>query len=282
MSDRKQRGTAKKMRIDTLLTTRGLVESQGKALRLLMAGEVMVDQRRVDKPGTRVPVDAEVVLVKKLPFVSRGGLKLEAALDGFELNIQGVVALDVGASTGGFTDCLLQRGASKVYALDVGYGQLSWKLRQDHRVVVMDRTNIRYVKNLPELVSLAVIDASFISLELVLPAVIRLLKPDAQVVALVKPQFEVGRNQVGKGGVIRDPAIHRQVLLRVSGLVKERGLVIMGMMPSPIRGPAGNVEFMVRMSTEAGAVGVRDTEGAIEACLAAVTGELGALKEESS
>jgi len=278
----KQSGAINKMRIDTLLTARGLAESPGKALRLLMAGEVMVEQRRVDKPGTRVPVDAEIALRQKPPFVSRGGLKLEAALNGFELDVQGIVALDVGASTGGFTDCLLQRGASKVYALDVGYGQLAWKLRQDPRVVVMDRTNIRYVKNLPELVDLAVIDASFISLELVLPAVIRLLKPDAQVVALVKPQFEAGRKQVGKGGVIRDPAIHRQVLLRVCGLAKVRGLVIMGMMPSPLRGPAGNVEFLVRMSTEVGAVGVRDTEGVIEACLVAVPGELGALKEESS
>jgi len=201
----KQSGAARKMRIDTLLTARGLAESRGKALRLIMAGEVTVDQRRVDKPGTRVRVDAEIALLKKPPFVSRGGLKLEAALNGFELDVQGIVVLDVGASTGGFTDCLLQRGASRVYALDlqrgasrvyaldVGYGQLAWKLRQDPRVVVMDRTNIRYVESLPEPVGLAVIDASFISLELVLPAVIRLLKPHAQVVALVKPQFEAGR-----------------------------------------------------------------------------------------
>jgi len=222
----KQSGAARKMRIDTLLTTRGLAASPGKALRLIMAGEVMVDRRRVDKPGTRVPVDAEIALLKKPPFVSRGGLKLEAALDGFELDLQGIVALDVGASTGGFTDCLLQRGASRVYALDVGYGQLAWKLRQDPRVGVMDRTNIRYVESLPEPVGLAVIDASFISLELVLPAVIRLLKPDALVIALVKPQFEAGRRQVGKGGVIRDPAIHRRVLSRISGLVEEHGLVI--------------------------------------------------------
>jgi len=278
----KQSGVAQKIRIDTLLTARGLAESQGKALRLIMAGEVMVDQRRVDKPGTRVPVDAEIALLKKPPFVSRGGLKLEAALNGFGLDVEGIVTLDVGASTGGFTDCLLQRGASRIYALDVGYGQLAWKLRQDPRVVVMDRTNIRYVKNLPEPVDLAVIDASFISLELVLPAVIRLLRPDAQVVALVKPQFEAGRKQVGKGGVISDPAIHRQVLLRVCRLAQEHGLVIMGMMPSPLRGPAGNVEFLVWMSTEAGSVGLQDTEGEIEVCLASAHGELNALKEESS
>jgi len=278
----KQSGAARKMRIDTLLTARGLAESRGKALRLIMAGEVTVDQRRVDKPGTRVPVDAEIALLKKPPFVSRGGLKLEAALNGFELDVQGIVVLDVGASTGGFTDCLLQRGASRVYALDVGYGQLAWKLRQDPRVVVVDRTNIRYVESLPEPVGLAVIDASFISLELVLPAVIRLLKPHAQVVALVKPQFEAGRKQVGKGGVVWDTAIHREVLLRVCRLAREHDLVIMGMMPSPLRGPAGNVEFLVWMSTGAGAVGVRDTEGVIEACLAAVPGELGAQKEESS
>ena len=282
MGKSKQSGAARKMRIDTLLTARGLAESQGKALRIIMAGEVMVDQRRVDKPGIRVPVDAEIALLKKPPFVSRGGPKLEAALNGFELDVQGIVALDVGASTGGFTDCLLQRGASRVYALDVGYGQLAWKLRQDPRVVVMDRTNIRYVESLPEPVGLVVIDASFISLELVLPAVIRLLKPDAQVVALIKPQFEAGRKQVAKGGVVWDPAIHRQVLLRVCRLAQERDLVIMGMMPSPLSGPAGNVEFLLWMSTEAGAVGVRDTEGVIEACLAAVPGELGALKEESS
>jgi len=278
----KQSGAVRKMRIDTLLTARELVESCEKAQRFIMAGEVMVDQRRVDKPGTRVPVDAEIALLEKPPFVSRGGLKLEAALNGFELDVQGMVALDVGASTGGFTDCLLQRGAARVYAIDVGYGQLAWKLREDPRVVVMDRTNIRYVESLPEQVDLVVIDASFISLELVLPAAIRFLKPGAQVVALVKPQFEVGRRRVGKGGVVRDPAIHRQVLLRVCGLAQGYGLVITGMIPSPLRGPAGNVEFLVWMSTEAGAMGVRDTREDIEACLASVRGELGVLKEESS
>ena len=269
----RQRGPTEKVPLDSLVAARGLTESREKARRLIMAGEVMVGQSRVDKPGTRVPVDAEVSLLSKPPFVSRGGIKLEAALNEFELDVQGVVAVDVGASTGGFTDCLLQRGASRVYAIDVGYGQLAWKLRGDSRVVVMERTNIRYVETLAEAAGLAVIDASFISLNLVLPAVTRLLKPGAQVIALVKPQFEAGREQVGKGGVVRDPAIHRKVLLKVCELAREYHLAIMGIMPSPLRGPAGNVEFLLWMSTEAGAMGVQDTEGEIEACLASAHGE---------
>lgn len=279
MGKSRQPGAAQKVRLDRLVTDRGLTESWEKARRLIMAGEVMVGERRVDKPGTRVPVDAEITLLRKPPFVSRGGVKLEAALSGFNVNVRDMVAVDVGASAGGFTDCLLKRGASRVYAIDVGYGQLAWKLREDPRVVVMERTNVRYVQSLPEPADLAVIDASFISLELVLPAAIRLLKPGAQVIALVKPQFEAGRRQVGKGGVVRDPAIHRQVLLRVCELALGCHLVVMGMMPSPVRGPSGNVEFLLWLSTEAGAMGVRDTGEEMEACLESVHG---GLKEESS
>jgi len=265
-------GSQKKTRLDVLLASRGLTESREKAKRLIMAGEVLVDKRVVDKPGTRVASDAELVIRDAPLFVSRGGVKLNAALDQFGLDVRGLVALDVGASTGGFTDCLLQRGAARIYAVDVGYGQLAWKLRNDRRVVVMERTNIRYLGSLPEVVDLAVIDASFISLELVLPAALGLLKPRGQVLALVKPQFEAGRDRVGKGGVVRDPVVHRQVLERVCALALGHGLTLLGLMPSPLRGPAGNVEFLMWVSTEAEATGVESVEEEIEACVASAHG----------
>ncbi len=251
-ADRARR--ARKTRLDRLLVERGLAPSREQARRLIMAGEVQVGGRVVDKPGRLVPEDAPVEVRRQPRYVSRGGLKLEAALDRFGLDVSGKVVVDVGASTGGFTDCLLQRGAAKVYAVDVGYGQLAWKLRQDPRVIPLERTNIRYLEALPggELADLAVIDASFIGLRLVLPATLRLLKPDGQVIALVKPQFEAGRQDVGKGGVVRDPQVHRRVLEEVAALAQELGLTVAGLTVSPAPGPAGNVEFLIWLTQDPG------------------------------
>jgi 23S rRNA (cytidine1920-2'-O)/16S rRNA (cytidine1409-2'-O)-methyltransferase len=234
-----------KVRLDTLLHQRGLVPSREQGRRLILAGEVTVDGQLVDKPGTRVPADAELDIREKPPYVGRGGLKLEAALDHFPVDPQGAVAADVGASTGGFTDCLLQRGAARVYAIDVGYGQLDWNLRQHSRVVVMERTNARYLESLPEPVDLVVIDVSFISLELILPQARGWLRPGGDIIALVKPQFEAGRRQVGKGGVVRDPAVHRSVLERITTWTEGEGLGPQDLIPSPIKGPAGNIEFLI-------------------------------------
>jgi len=237
----------KKERLDVLLMTRGLAESRSAAQKLIMAGEVFIGESRADKPGMPVAPDALIHVRQALPYVSRGGLKLQAALEAFALNVSGLTCADVGASTGGFTDCLLQRGAARVYAIDVGYGQLDWKLRRDPRVVVMERTNARYLESLPEPVDLATIDASFISLTLILPSVMRWLKDDGQVVTLVKPQFEAGRDQVGKGGVVRDTAVHADVLKRVLTWANAEGLAPLGVIRSPITGPAGNVEFLARL-----------------------------------
>jgi len=256
----------KKRRLDVLLVERGLAESREKAQRLIRAGKVLVNQRVVDKPGAKMPVDAALEVKEPLPYVSRGGLKLEAALDAFKIDVSGKVAADVGASTGGFTDCLLQRGARRVYAIDVGYGQLAWKLRHDPRVVVMERTNIRYLESLPEPVDIATIDVSFISLRLVVPSVLRLLKPRADIVALIKPQFEAGREQVGKGGVVRDPAVHREVLLGLLGFAAQKGLSTRGLIPSPLLGPAGNVEFFVHWTVGQGEVPF-DERKAVERCV---------------
>jgi 23S rRNA (cytidine1920-2'-O)/16S rRNA (cytidine1409-2'-O)-methyltransferase len=242
----------RKQRLDRLLVERQLAESREKARRLIMAGDVLVDDQVSDKPGKNVPVDAEIRVRRSLAYVSRGGLKLEAALDAFALDVRGLTVVDVGASTGGFTDCLLQRGARRVYAVDVGYGQLAWSLRTDPRVVVLERTNIRYLEQLPPdengtsvLADMATIDASFISLELVLPATLQLLQPDAQLVALIKPQFEAGRAAVGKGGVVRDAQVHRSVLQETVASAHELGLHTTGLIASPVVGPAGNVEFLV-------------------------------------
>ncbi len=234
-----------KVRLDQLLVQRQLVESRERAQRLIMAGEVLVNDRVADKPGMQIAADAAIRIREPLPYVSRGGLKLAAALDHFPIPIEHVVCADVGASTGGFTDCLLQRGAAKVYAIDVGYGQLDWKLRNDPRVVVMDRTNARHVESLPERIGLAVIDASFISLRLILPAVLKWLQAEAHLVALVKPQFEAGRDRVGKGGVVRDPQVHAAVLRSVMQSATELGYSPMDLVRSPIEGPAGNVEFLL-------------------------------------
>ena len=233
-----------KRRLDVLLVERGLAETRTRAQAMIMAGEVRVGGHVIDKPGTPVAADAEVTVAAGLPYVSRGGLKLAAALDAFGVDPCGLVVADVGASTGGFTDCLLQRGAARVYAIDVGYGQLAWSLRQDPRVVAMERTNVRYLRALPEPIDLATVDVSFISLALVLPAIAGWLKPDGQIIALVKPQFEVGRGEVGRGGVVRRPEQHEQVLARVAGWAQTLGLHLEGVEPSPVPGPAGNREFL--------------------------------------
>ena len=234
----------KKARLDRLLVARGLVESRSVAQRLIRAGEVLVEGQLVDKPGTQVPVEAAIRLKARPRFVSRGGEKLAAALERFDVPVEGRVAADIGASTGGFTDCLLQHGAAKVYAIDVGYGQLAWKLRRDPRVVVMERTNARYLRALPEKVGLIVSDLSFISLRLVYATAIGWLEEGGDVVSLIKPQFEAGRREVGKGGVVRDPRVHRRVLEEVAAAMAKLGLGLRGLMASPLLGPAGNVEFL--------------------------------------
>lgn len=240
----------KKERLDKLLVERGLVASRERARALILAGKVVVDDHAVDKAGAQVVADAEIRLKgEDIPYVSRGGLKLERGLDAFGVEVAGRVAVDVGASTGGFTDCLLQRGAAKVYAVDVGYGQLAWKLREDPRVVNLERTNIRELtaERLGERPSLAVIDASFISLEKVLPSALDLLSADAEVIALIKPQFEVGKGEVGKGGVVRDPRKHDLVVEKVRETAEALGCRVLGVTESPILGPKGNREFLIHL-----------------------------------
>ncbi len=241
-------GVVAKERLDNLLVDRGLAPSREKARALIMAGQVVVGDHAADKAGQMVPLEAEIRLKGETnPFVSRGGLKLEKALRDFAIDVTGLVALDVGASTGGFTDCLLQRGAARVFAVDVGYGQLAWKLRDDRRVVNLEKTNIRYLEpaTLGAVPDLAVIDASFISLDKVLPAVLRLIKNDGTIIALVKPQFEVGKGEVGKGGVVRDEAKHRRVIETVSAEATTLGLTVRGVTESPITGSKGNREFLM-------------------------------------
>ncbi len=234
-----------KVRLDQLLVARSLCESREQAQRLILSGAVLVDDRPVTKAGHLVAEGSELRLRAELPYVSRGGFKLAAALDAFAIAPDGWVCADVGASTGGFTDVLLQRGAARVYAIDVGYGQLHWRLRQDPRVVVMERTNARRLTALPEPIALATIDASFISLRLLLPSLRGLLAPQGQIIALVKPQFEAGKDKVGKGGVIRDPAIHRTVLLDLIQWATADNLGPQGLTPSPLLGPKGNREFLL-------------------------------------
>jgi len=238
----------KKERIDVLLVERGLFSSREQAKRAIMAGLVYANEERIDKAGTKVPVDGVLEVKGQLhPYVSRGGLKLEEALKRFSLNLVGRVMLDIGASTGGFTDCALQHGAKQVYAIDVGYGQLAWKLRQDPRVIVMERTNFRYMTQdmlTGERPDLAAIDVSFISLSLILPALKPLLLPEGEVVALIKPQFEAGKEQVGKKGIVKDPRVHKEVLRRFVGFAQDTGFEIKGLAPSPIQGGEGNIEFL--------------------------------------
>lgn len=257
-----------KMRLDRLLVARGLVESRSKAQGLIMAGEVLVDGAPVDKAGTAVLPDAQVELKQTLPYVGRGGFKLAHALEQFEIDVNGRVCADVGACTGGFTDVLLQNGARQVIAIDVGYGQLAWKLRQDERVTVMERTNARYLTELEQPISFACIDVSFISLQLILPAVVQWLSDETKtdIVALVKPQFEAGREHVGKGGIVRDTAVHRQVLQELVAWVETIGVGALGVVNSPITGSEGNVEFLLwlRRGGET-AVGEPEIEQALNA-----------------
>ncbi len=234
-----------KRRIDSLLVERGLVESRAKAQALIMAGEVVVEGKAAIKPGTLVAEEAEISILQPPPFVSRGGIKLDHALDRFHLDVSSKVVADVGASTGGFTDCLLKRGASRVYAIDVGYGQLDYRLRQDQRVVVMERVNARYPITLPEKVDLATIDLSFISVEKVIPSVAQLLKDNGYLLVLIKPQFEAKRNEVSKGGIVKKPQVHARVLGRFIAWAVGHGFRLGGLVVSPIPGASGNKEFFV-------------------------------------
>jgi 23S rRNA (cytidine1920-2'-O)/16S rRNA (cytidine1409-2'-O)-methyltransferase len=236
------------VRLDRLLVEKGLAESREKARALIMEGLVEVDQFRIDKPGHLTSPLSHITLKKdSLPYVSRGGLKLEAALRAFPVDVAGRVVLDVGASTGGFTDCLLQAGARKVIAVDVGYGQFHWKLRRDPRVALKEKTNIRYLtpRDLGEQVDGAVIDVSFISLRLVIPPVSQLVARKGWIIALIKPQFEVGKGQVGKGGVVRDPSLHQKVILDITGFCEHQGWTPLGHIESPLLGPKGNREFLL-------------------------------------
>lgn len=245
-----------KERLDKLIVERGLVQSRERARALIMAGDIIVGDHAVTKSGTFVARDAEIrVKSTGNPFVSRGGLKLQKALDSFTLSVEGLCALDVGASTGGFTDCLLQRGARKVFAVDVGYGQLAWSLRQDKRVICLERTNIRVLEAscLDEIPDMAVIDASFISLEKILPHTVSLLKDGGEIIALIKPQFEVGRGEVGKGGVVRDRGKHQKVIDSVCSMAEGLHLVVKGIVESPITGPKGNREFLIHLMKSASA-----------------------------
>lgn len=237
-----------KQRLDQMLVDRGLAESRSRAQALVLAGKVFSGERKLDKPGTPLKPDTPLeVRGRDHPWVSRGGLKLAHALAAFGLSPEGAVCIDVGASTGGFTDVLLAHGAARVYAVDVGHGQLAWRLRQDERVVVLERTNARHLtpEQIPEPVDWVVCDASFIGLATVLPAALALTKPRAQLVALIKPQFEAGREHVGKGGVVRDPDVHHAVCERVRAWAESLGWTVQGIVESPITGPEGNVEFLL-------------------------------------
>jgi 23S rRNA (cytidine1920-2'-O)/16S rRNA (cytidine1409-2'-O)-methyltransferase len=252
-----------KVRLDVLLVERGLAESRTKAQAMIMAGQVRVADQVMLKPATSVPADSVLTVHSGPRFVSRGGEKLDAALEAFQVGVSGLICADVGASTGGFTDCLLQRGAAKVYAIDVGKGILHWKLRNDPRVVVMEESNARFVESLPEPVALVTVDASFISLRILLPVVKKWIGPTPPfpareggmgglgIIALIKPQFEAGKKDVARGdGVIRDPVIHRQVLLDVVGFAQAGGFQVRGLIKSPLLGPKGNAEFLVWLGTQ--------------------------------
>ena len=241
---------AHKERLDCVLAAQGLVPSREAAARTVLAGGVSVDGIMVDKPAKLVSLDARIEIVRPALYVSRSGDKLAAALDTFRIDPQGTIGLDVGCSTGGFTDCLLQRGARRIYAIDVGYGQFAWRLRQDSRVVLLERTNIRYVDRaaVPEPIDLAVIDVSFISLTLVLPAVVHLLNSAAVIVALVKPQFEVGKGQVGRGGIVRDDAQREAVTEKVIHCAAQLGFQLTGVLDSPVIGRKGNREILVGLT----------------------------------
>ena len=238
---------AKKIRLDVLLVEKGLAETRQKAQAAIMSGIVYVAGQKVDKPGTGVAEDAAIeVRGNTLRYVSRGGLKLEKAMAAWPIDLNGAVCMDVGASTGGFTDCMLQNGAQKVYAVDVGYGQLAWSLRSDERVVCLERTNARYLNHeiIPEEPDFSSVDVSFISLKLILPAISGVLREKGHVVCLIKPQFEAGKDKVGKKGVVRDPAVHLEVLEHFFDHAKESGFTVLDLTYSPIRGPEGNIEYL--------------------------------------
>lgn len=264
-----------KKRLDVLLTEQGYAESRTKAQAIIMSGMVYVDGQKADKPGISYEETVSLeVRGEMCPYVSRGGLKLEKALRDFGVKPLGYVCSDSGASTGGFTDCLLQQGAQKVFAIDVGYGQLDWKIRSDPRVVVMERTNIRYVtpEQLGEPLDLSVVDVSFISLKIVLPAIRELLKPNGQVLCLIKPQFEAGREKVGKKGVVREPETHKEVLDGFVTLAGDLGFTILGLTFSPVKGPEGNIEFLGHLTREKREGIVPDTAAVVAAAHEALKG----------
>ncbi len=242
-----------KKRIDILMFEKGLAESREKAKSLIMAGQVYIDEQKVDKPGTSVSEDANIIVRQGAKYVSRGGLKLEKSMEKFDLVLNDKVCMDIGASTGGFTDCMLQNGASKVYSVDVGYGQLAWKLRCDERVCNLERTNIRHLDNslIKDDIKFISIDVSFISLKLVLPKVMELLNEDGDCVALIKPQFEAGRDKVGKKGVVRDIGVHKEVIENVFSFTREMGFKIIELDYSPIKGPEGNIEYLMHIKKKA-------------------------------
>ena len=256
-----------KKRLDVLLVEQGHAENRTKAQAIIMSGLVYVNGQKADKPGVSYEETVQIeVRGASCPYVSRGGLKLEKALRDFGVDPTGYVCSDSGASTGGFTDCLLQQGASKVFAIDVGYGQLDYKIRNDPRVVVMERTNVRYVtpEQLGEPLDLSVIDVSFISLRIVLPVVKTFLKSTGQVLCLIKPQFEAGKEKVGKRGVVRDPVVHQEVLDNFVGLTREIGFTILGLTFSPVKGPEGNIEFLAHLTLDSDKVGIEpDTSSVV-------------------
>jgi len=259
---------SKKIRLDILLVERGLQESRQRAQAVIMSGQVFVGGQRVDKPGTAVDRSAQIeIRGETLRYVSRGGLKLEKAMALWPIALENAVCMDVGASTGGFTDCMLQNGAKKVYAVDVGYGQLAWKLRSDERVVCLERTNARYLSHelIPEEPDFSSVDVSFISLRLILPAIAGVLKEGGEVVCLVKPQFEAGREKVGKKGVVRDPAVHREVLEHFLSHAKENGFTVLALSYSPVRGPEGNIEYLGWLRKGAGEERTFDLAALVEA-----------------
>jgi len=265
-----------KERLDVLLVSNGMFPSREKARASIMAGQIFIDGQRVDKAGEKVSITSSIVIKGEvMPYVSRGGLKLEKALKNFELNLKDLTCFDIGASTGGFTDCMLQNGAQKVIAIDVGYGQFAWKLRTDPRVLCLERTNVRYVtpEQIGEYGDFASIDVSFISLKKVIPPVINLLKKEGRVVALIKPQFEAGRDKVGKKGVVKDPITHKEVIYGIVNFLIEEKLNILDLDFSPIRGPEGNIEYLVYLSKDTSLVSSFDLKN-IDKLVAMAHGEL--------
>ncbi|MCR5833858.1 MAG: TlyA family RNA methyltransferase [Selenomonadaceae bacterium] len=262
-----------KQRLDIFLTDKNYFDSRAKAKAMIMAGKILVNGQKVDKAGTLIAEDAQIrILGEEMPFVSRGGLKLQKAVEVFGLDLNGKIAADIGASTGGFTDCMLQHGAMKVYAIDVGYGQLAWKLRQDNRVVNMERTNVRNVtaENFPDAPNFISVDVAFISLDKVLPVVYDILTDDGEAVALIKPQFEAGREYVGKKGVVRDKKIHAAVIEKVLSFATETGFKILGLDFSPVKGPEGNIEYLAYFGKNGTENFTADIDSTVEAAHAAL------------